>query len=51
MLLVEATGIFSTAWPVIRPALGKHGNLVRFISADELRREYFTPETVPDEFR
>ena len=51
VLLVEATGIFSTAWPVIRPALGKHGSLVRFISADELRKEYFTPETVPDEFR
>ena len=30
--------------------LKKYAALVRFVSADEVRREFFTVETVPDEF-
>ena len=31
--------------------LKKYAALVRFVTVEELRREYFTPETVPEEFR
>ena len=30
--------------------LKKYAALVRFVSADEVRREYFTPQTVPEDF-
>lgn len=31
--------------------LKKYAALVRFVTAEEVRREYFTPETCPEEFR
>lgn len=31
--------------------LKKYAALVRFVSADDVRREYFTPETVPEDFQ
>lgn len=30
--------------------LKKYAALVRFVSADEVRREFFTPDTVPEDF-
>lgn len=30
--------------------LKKYAALVRFVSAEEVRREYFTAESVPEEF-
>ena len=30
--------------------LKKYAALVRFVSVDEVRREFFTPETMPPEF-
>lgn len=34
----------------MKPWLKKYAALVRFVSADEVRKEYFTPETVPEDF-
>lgn len=31
--------------------LKKYAALVRFVSADEVRVEFFTPDTVPDDFK
>lgn len=45
-------GPFSFSFPA-RPAvqwLKKYAALVRFVSVDEVRREYFTAESVPQEF-
>jgi hypothetical protein len=30
--------------------LKKYAGLVRFVSAEEVRREYFTADTVPEDF-
>jgi hypothetical protein len=35
---------------VVKPLLGKYAALVQFVKAAEVRR-YFTPETLPEEFR
>ena len=51
VLLVEPQGFFTVAWEVIRPQLGRHADVVRFVGLNELRSEYFTPETLPDDFR
>ncbi|CAG9464569.1 unnamed protein product [Pedinophyceae sp. YPF-701] len=48
VLLVDAPFVFKPVWAVIKPLLGKYSKLVRFVSADEVKREYFTPDTLPD---
>ncbi|EFN52164.1 hypothetical protein CHLNCDRAFT_32681 [Chlorella variabilis] len=50
VLFVEAPWVFKPGWEIVRPWLKKYAALVRFVSADEVRREYFTPETVPEDF-
>ena len=51
VLLLEAPFmVFQPAWGMIQPALGKHGGIVRFVDRKQLRT-YFTPETLPKEFR
>lgn len=37
--------------PCLLQWLKKYAALVRFVSADDVRREYFTPETVPEDFQ
>ena len=52
VLLVEPPPfIFEAAWEVIRPQLGRHADIVRFVKLEELKKEYFTPETLPRDFR
>lgn len=51
VLFVEAPWIFQPAWEVVKPWLRKYAALVRFVSVDELRREYFTVETLPEDFK
>ena len=42
---------FATAgWEVMKPWLKKYSGLVRFVSADEVRQDYFTSESVPADF-
>ena len=43
--------VFEAAWEVIKPQIGRHADIVRFVQVDELRREYFTHETLPRDFR
>jgi len=50
VLFVDAPWIFKPGWEMMKPWLKKYAALVRFVSAEEVRREYFTNETVPDDF-
>jgi len=43
--------VFEAAWEVIRPQLGRHADIVRFVTLSELRKDYFTPATLPHDFR
>jgi len=52
VLLVEPPPfVFEAAWAVIKPQLGRHADIVRFVSLRDLRREYFTADTLPPDFR
>ena len=50
VLMVDAPWIFQPPWQVIKPLLKKYATLVRFCSAENVRDEYFTPETCPPAF-
>ena len=50
VLFVEAPWIFKPGWEMMKPWLKKYAALVRFVSAEEVRRDYFTEETVPSDF-
>lgn len=50
VLFVDAPWIFKPGWEMMKPWLKKYAALVRFVSAEEVRREYFTNETVPEDF-
>lgn len=50
-LFVDAPLIFQPGWNIVKPWLKSYANLVRFCSADVVREEYFTAETVPLDFR
>ncbi|XP_065875136.1 CRAL-TRIO domain-containing protein C3H8.02 [Euphorbia lathyris] len=50
-LFVDAPFIFKPFWQLARPLLGSYASLVRFCSTDTLRKEYFTEETVPTNFK
>jgi len=51
VLLVDAPWVFAPAWEVIRPLMRKYAALVRFVSSEQLRKEFFAPDDVPAEFR
>jgi hypothetical protein len=50
ILFVEAPWVFGPLYEVIKPWLRKYAALVRFVSVEEVRKEYFTPETIPEDF-
>lgn len=50
VLFVDAPFIFQPGWSMIKPLVGKYAALVRFCSADDVRNDYFTPDTVPTSF-
>lgn len=50
VLMVDAPSAFIGPYNIMKPALGKYGNLIRFVSRAEVT-SYFTPATVPPEFR
>ncbi|XP_068637682.1 CRAL-TRIO domain-containing protein C3H8.02 [Aristolochia californica] len=51
VLFVDAPFVFQPIWQLVKPLLKSYASLVRFCSADTVRKEYFTDETVPDAFR
>ena len=51
VLFVDAPWGFNAGWSVVKPWLQKYAALVTFVSREELRKQYFTPQTVPDDFR
>lgn len=51
VLFVEAPFIFQPGWNMVKPWLKSYASLVRFCSANVVRDEYFTKDTVPQDFR
>ena len=51
VLMVDAPWLFQPGWNMVRPWLKKYAALVRFVTADELRAEFFTAATLPPDFR
>lgn len=51
MVLVDAPWIFKGPWEIFKSLLGKHADLVQFASRSQLAQQYFTPETLPADFR
>ncbi len=51
VLFVDAPWAFKPGWEVVKPWLKKYAALVRFVSREEVRREYFKPGTCPADFR
>ncbi|XP_028784033.1 uncharacterized protein LOC114740078 isoform X2 [Neltuma alba] len=51
VLFVDAPLIFKPIWQMAKPLLKSYASLVKFCSAETVRKEYFTPETLPASFR
>ncbi|KAG2495514.1 hypothetical protein HYH03_006457 [Edaphochlamys debaryana] len=51
VLMVEAPWVFFPAWEVIKPLMRKYAALVSFVSVADVRRDYFTPQSLPDDFK
>lgn len=49
VLMLDAPWGFQPGWEVVKPWLKKYAALVRFVTREELRNEFFTPETCPEE--
>ncbi|GMH21499.1 hypothetical protein Nepgr_023341 [Nepenthes gracilis] len=51
VLFVEAPLVFQPIWQLTKPLLKSYASLVRFCSVETLRKEYFTEDTLPANFR
>ncbi|RLM84580.1 motile sperm domain-containing protein 2 [Panicum miliaceum] len=51
VLFVDAPFVFQPMWQVVKPLLKSYASLVRFCDSETVRKEYFTEETVPPDFR
>ncbi|XP_073144688.1 uncharacterized protein [Henckelia pumila] len=51
VLFVDAPFIFKPFWQLIKPLLKSYASLVKFCSADDVRKEYFAAGKVPASFR
>ncbi|KAM3213965.1 hypothetical protein ACQJBY_066407 [Aegilops geniculata] len=51
VLFVDAPFVFQPLWQLVKPLLKQYASLVRFCDAETVRKEYFTEETVPPDFR
>eukprot|EP00877_Chromochloris_zofingiensis_P000680 jgi/Chrzof1/10612/Cz05g05060.t1_CPSFL1 len=51
VLLVDAPWVFRPPWEAIKPLMRKYAALVSFVSAEQVHRDYFTPDTVPEDFK
>lgn len=51
VLFVDAPFVFKPIWQLVKPLLKSYASLARFCSAETVRKEYFTDETLPPSFR
>ncbi|KAJ6799322.1 CRAL-TRIO domain-containing protein C3H8.02 isoform X1 [Iris pallida] len=51
LLFVEAPLVFQPVWQLVKPLIGSYSSLVRFCDAETVRKEYFTEETLPADFK
>ncbi|KAD4179917.1 hypothetical protein E3N88_28508 [Mikania micrantha] len=51
VLFVDVPFVFQPIWQLAKPLLKSYASLVRFCSADDVRKEYFTESTLPASFR
>uniref|UniRef100_A0A0D9VFH5 CRAL-TRIO domain-containing protein n=1 Tax=Leersia perrieri TaxID=77586 RepID=A0A0D9VFH5_9ORYZ len=51
VLFVDAPFVFQPMWQLVKPLLKQYASLVRFCDVETVRKEYFTEETVPHDFR
>ncbi|XP_027330846.1 uncharacterized protein LOC113846593 isoform X2 [Abrus precatorius] len=51
VLFVDAPFVFKPIWQLVKPLLKSYASLVRFCSAEDVRKEYFTDKTLPPRFR
>ncbi|XP_045792111.1 CRAL-TRIO domain-containing protein C589.09, mitochondrial-like [Trifolium pratense] len=51
VLFVDAPFMFKQFWRLVKPLLKSHASQVRFCSAETVRKEYFTEETLPPNLR
>ncbi|KAL6911381.1 hypothetical protein ACP4OV_000186 [Aristida adscensionis] len=51
VLFVDAPFVFQPMWQLVKPLLKSYASLVRFCDVETVRKEYFTEETVPPDFR
>ncbi|KAL5723889.1 hypothetical protein ACHQM5_007227 [Ranunculus cassubicifolius] len=51
VLYVDAPFVFQPLWQLVKPLLKSYASLVKFVSAETLRKEYFTEATLPADFR
>ncbi|XVE57177.1 hypothetical protein DITRI_Ditri04bG0070900 [Diplodiscus trichospermus] len=51
VLFVEAPFVFKPIWQVAKPLLKSYASLVKFCNVETVRKEYFTEETIPVNFR
>ncbi|CAL5088341.1 unnamed protein product [Urochloa decumbens] len=51
VLFVDAPFVFQPMWQIVKPLLKSYASLVRFCDSETVRKEYFTEETVPPDFR
>ena len=51
IVLVDAPWFFKGPWEVIKPLLRKYAALVRFVSRQELARDFFKSDSLPDQFK
>lgn len=51
MVLVDAPWLFKGPWELFKSLLGRHADLVHFASRQQLAQQFFTPDTVPEDFR
>ena len=48
---MDAPWFFKGPWEVIKPLLRKYAALVRFVSRQELARDFFKSDSLPDQFK
>lgn len=51
VLFVDAPFIFQPIWQFTKPVVKSYASLVKFCSVETVRKEYFTEETIPSNFR
>lgn len=51
LLFVDAPFVFQPIWQLVKPLMRSYASLVRFCDAKTIRKEYFTEETVPVDFK